>query len=86
MNTQPRPIKELLQVMLDNLDEFLSFGLCYLARRLWRRNLISGKEEEDIILNYIDLNGPEADDNGYCWPPFQIEPRRAWLKEQIEKL
>lgn len=86
-----RTTKELLEVMLENIDR-LESGLCYYAAALARNDIISYSEYEHII-KYLDACLPERKYRGrylnsldYSFPYGEKEPRIKWLKEQIDKL
>lgn len=85
---QSRPIKELLQLMLDK-PEWFSSGLCSWAATL---------DIEDVafhsLYNYIRSNRPAKytlrfgfteQTKGYWWPYGNIKPRIKWLKYHIKK-
>ncbi len=88
-----RSIKELLQLMLNNV-EHCDNGLCALRRKLFMLNLLN--DRESILLNnYIIKNRPSKfssinafmyrNDN-YYWEKTDITPRIKWLKKHIAKL
>ncbi len=97
-----RTIKELLELLREKLPTYLrtynSGGMCSVAYNLvWRDQISRG--ELDLLLDYINSNKPEElipalicpeapffDVNKHWWTPCSIEPRIAWLNEQIEKL
>lgn len=86
-----RTTKELLQVMLDNID-MLESGLCYYVAALSRNSIIS-YSEYDHLIKYLDACLPDRKYRGiyidrleYCFPYGEKEPRIEWLKQQIEKL
>ncbi len=84
-----RSIKELLQVMLDNLILFDN-GLCYWATELYHEELIS-YEERRILMNYIQNNKPSFSSitslvtGGYYWRAGKINPRIKWINKHINK-
>ena len=76
-----RPLKELLQVFLDNQDLF-ERGLCRWVMKLREEGLIK-REEEDCIDRLIE------EDLGfnlliYQWEKGIIEYRIDWLKENLK--
>jgi len=80
-----RTEKELLQLLLDNIDK-LETGLCYLTYFLWvYHNSISYDEKQKITL-YIELKAPKKRKDCFHWKPNEKQPRIEWLKSQIEKL
>lgn len=79
-----RTIKELLQLMLDNQDMFPD-GLCWWASALYNAQYISS-EEYTALKKYILENKPDHVDTRYWWRACDIEPRIAWIEEQIKKL
>lgn len=83
---EPRPIKELLQILLDNIDK-LDTGLCWLTHCLWNDGVISLRDAI-ILSDYIDESAPEGIDpcTYFIGDSGDKEPRIEWLKRQIEKL
>ena len=84
-----RTEKELLQVLLDNMDKFET-GLCLLSGALQRGKIITMTEEFSIF-RYIEGNAPKMNYNKvilsvYKWPKGEKQPRIDWLNEQIQKL
>lgn len=89
---QNRSIKELLQVMLDNQDSFIT-GLCHWVNKLY---FIDGKISVWELYQleiYIDKNKPmftwyslTGKSNAYWWKRGDIEPRIKWIKKHIKKL
>ena len=84
-----RTEKELLQVLLDNMDRFET-GLCHLTGILNIEGVITF-EEEFIIDEYVYENSPEEFyideyDIHYKWVKGEKQPRIDWLNEQINKL
>jgi len=81
--TVERPIKELLQIMVDNielLEKYGYFGFFDMMERLLELDKINWKEA-DRVINYIreDAHSP--------WNfASQLQPRLEWLNEQIAKL
>lgn len=70
-----KKIKKLLELMLDNIDNF-SLNIRLLNRRLFIDGLIS-KDEYTLICDFLDKNKPVYKDSS-----TQIK----WLKEEIEKI
>lgn len=84
-----RNIRELLQILLDNLnmmeDGGYTDGLCIVAWLLFIDSELIKQTEYYTIIYYIqDTFG--IDDNQYAFPAGEIEPRREWLIEQINSL
>lgn len=81
-----RKEKELLKLMLDNKDLFLT-GLCGWVVSMTENKIIT-VEEAVYILNYILLRIPHSRNwqQYYRWPEGQIEPRIAWINDQIKRL
>lgn len=93
-----RSIKELLEVMLDNKDLFMS-GLCMWSTSLYVRDIIS-YDEHIVLKNYIRSNRPPFYDNftifchtirrdnpayHYYWKDGKIKPRIKWIQKHIAK-
>ena len=77
-----RTEKELLQLILDNID-MLKTGLCNLTLRL----VMIGKmsyDEKIIINDYILNNAPN--EHIFWFELGYAPPRIEWLKQQIEKV
>ena len=90
---EPRTIKELLQLMLDNVN-LIEDGLCGLQTKLRCFDIITA-EERFLIHNYIDHNRPskfssiDAFKNRgslFYWERGAKEPRIKWLKNHIKKI
>lgn len=78
-----RSILELLKLLLSNID-MLERGLCHLILKLCVRNYITTKELR-ILRQYLIKNTPiEFEYDDFWWPKGEKEPRRKWLKKQIE--
>ena len=83
-----RTIKELLQILLDNIDciKIARYKcLCALILYLYCIDKITWKEYI-LIYKYIKNNIPINAWNPYGWKPRLILPRKKWLKEHIELL
>ena len=84
-----RSIKELLQVMLDNIEN-LSGGLCSLGFHMMAYKTITS-DELQLLLEYIIKNRPYnlyrifGIYKSYYWKPGKIKPRLRWLKRHIKK-
>jgi hypothetical protein len=80
-----RPIKELLELMLENIWMFRT-GLCMLSMSLYTWDIITG-EEYLALRAYISRNKPKrlySIDRDYYWQPGNEKPRIAWLNKHIE--
>jgi hypothetical protein len=86
-----RSIKELLQVMLDNQDDF-RIGLCIWANQLAIEELIVYDEWESLRI-YIDNNRPNkwSSLNAFSyrntplyWNSNNIKPRIKWIEKHIK--
>lgn len=79
-----RTKKELLQILLDNIDQLKS-GLCVLIIDLWDARVITRAEfnilDCHLESHWIDFR-PEP--GGYYWKIGDKEIRAEWLKKQIE--
>ena len=84
-----RSEKELLQVLLDNMDYFQT-GLCRVITHLYLVDQIKYNELY-LVRKYIRKNAPEMYDESGClsvfnWVKGEKQPRIDWLNEQIQKL
>jgi hypothetical protein len=86
-----RSIKELLQVMLDNQDDF-RIGLCIWANQLCFKRKIT-YEEYICLKNYIEDNRPSkwSSLNAFShrnmavyWNQSNIKPRIKWIQKHIK--
>lgn len=89
-----RPIKELLQIVLDDIKKPKSYygGICVIPMWKYLTKIII-KDELSELESYLENNLPEkkyssifGTKNAYCWPYGETEPRIKWLEEQINKL
>jgi hypothetical protein len=84
-----RSIKELLELMLDNVNmighsKTKSGGLCSAAYRLHLKYKLT-IAEFNLCIDYFKKNKPQGtSSNHYYWPVSEKEPRKAWLLEQIK--
>jgi len=81
-----RNIKELLQVMLSNINKINSWndGMCILAVKLLGEQIITN-DEYNCLLKHIKSNPPKNRyDNSYFFEPGQIQPRIEWLEKHIK--
>jgi hypothetical protein len=84
---QDRPIKELLELMLEH-QKLFETGLCLWSDSLFFSDKISFSEMHKLI-KYIKDNKPWTSFfrfSAYYWPIGQIEPRIEWINEHIKKL
>lgn len=93
--TEERPIKELLQLMLENQKLFIN-GLCSWKANLYLEDVIN-MEESIALAIFIDNNKPSKYSSfaaykhrnardGYYWQADNIKPRVKWLKKHISRL
>jgi hypothetical protein len=91
-----RPIKELLQLLLDTFkenDDLNKNGLCYLLQVMNDRGIIT-REEFHLVNNFIQANRPtsgkfyDADwkDTIHFWPPDDTKTRIEWMECLINEL
>lgn len=84
-----RPIKELLQIVLENVNRINEStgicGLCILSVTLMCEGVITRKEGL-LIETYVYKNTIKRKGSNYRFPIYKIEPRKKWLTEQISKL
>jgi len=86
MRIIPRSDKELLRVLLSNIDQ-LSNGLCWLCFELKGNGIISDSEH-DRLLQYISIHRPKTGvkfQKYYFWEKGEKESRIQWLKNEINK-
>ncbi len=84
---QDRPIKELLELMLEHKKLFEN-GLCLWCDSLFFFGKISFSEMCELK-KYIENNRPWTSIfrfSAYYWPIGQIEPRIEWINYHIKKL
>jgi hypothetical protein len=83
-----RKEKELLQLMLEHKNKF-GKGLCQWILEMYSMSIFSTEEYQKMD-RYICFYRPqriiEHDIDVYSWDPGLIEPRIAWIKEQIKRL
>jgi hypothetical protein len=88
-----RTIKELLQLMLEHQELFVS-GLCHWKGELWMKSLITFEENLSLgifIANnrpskYSSLDTYKYRNNLVFWKPCNIKPRIKWIKKHIARL
>lgn len=86
---KPRPIQELLQLMLDNFDEYFVTGLCGMIMNMYweSNNSAITKEEQEILFDYLTINAHRGlGDGSYWWKAGYAEPRIKYLKKHINLL
>jgi hypothetical protein len=84
---QDRPIKELLELMLEHKKLFEN-GLCLWCDCLFFSDKISFSEMSELK-KYIEKNKPWTSFfrfSAYYWSYGQIEPRINWINYHIKKL
>jgi len=83
-----RTIKELLEVLLENIDEINGLGLCKLVSTLYYSQMVS-LDEFYLVKRYIGEHKPENLHTRFgCvfyWTRGRKSPRIKWLKKHIEK-
>jgi hypothetical protein len=86
-----RSIKELLEIMLNNQQEF-SHGLCNWVFNL-RFEKIINHYESSLLMKYIKDNRPNKlssliafvnSNRGFYWERKDIKPRIKWIKKHIK--
>ena len=86
---KPRPIVELLRVMMEwcveNFEEYDCDGLCKAAEYATLREVIS-ESEMRVFNDYVDETRPRRSLSAFGWPPRELQPRLDWLQEQIDQL
>ena len=87
-----RTLKELLQITLDNLDEYWGlnsfYGLCFVNGELFVNSIIDD-EECDLLNEYFISHARKSKyyketGRGFIFEPKDKESRRAWLIEHIK--
>lgn len=58
-------------------------GLCYLTHLLRLEGKIYNNEE-DLLDEYVEDEGPSSLFNYFKWPRGDVKLRRKWLKDRIE--
>ncbi len=82
-----RTIKQLLEILLDDINESLIGAMCYNLESIYYRGIIN-TEEYDLISVYINNNCELTVCSGgvyYLAKPGLTEPRIKWLKQHIKK-
>ena len=86
-----KPIKELLELMLDQYQnnpdsDIRCKGLCYAVINVRYRDLIT-QEEERLLKRYLKENRPKYSRlTGFWWPKGKTAPRIEFLKKLISEL
>lgn len=87
-----RDTKELLQVMLEHQDLFVS-GLCEWTNHLYRRGRITYDEADELKI-YINKHRPSMfssidafkhRNKDYFWTWGDITPRIKWIEKHLAK-
>jgi hypothetical protein len=89
MKKEVRPIKSLLIILRDNVEENLKTGLCKLSDDLRRSKIITFKEFDRLYL-FINEKEPikgrfKRTNFTWYWSPGEKEIRIQWLNYQIKK-
>jgi hypothetical protein len=84
-----RPMKTLLIILRDNVEEKLVTGLCRLSDTLWNDKIID-LHEMQRLRSFIKRHEPKKGrykrtDLTYYWYPGQKNIRINWLNYQIRK-
>lgn len=79
-------MKDLFQKILDNFDNYFSYGLCSSVMLMAMEGLITWDEVELFFIEIDKLPNYELiGKKDYKWKSGEREPRIEWLKEQIKK-
>jgi len=76
-----RTEKEILQVILDNMDQFKT-GLCYLVDKLLNQGKLT-REDHSIWRKLIYRHTPKGHVGHCLWPVGEKQPRVEWMVKQI---
>lgn len=83
---------ELLKLMLEKIDDYIgvkapkNWGLCSMVQNFYIEKLITENEKFKILYR-IETAWPASVPLGHYWfLRGEIEPRKKWLKQQIEYL
>ena len=82
MKDTPRPLVELLTVMLDKFDQYFLTGLCWLGSDLETYGIIS-LAEYYAIEEYLERFASRYN-RSYWWDEGDPAPRKAWLRRRIK--
>ena len=82
--------KQLLQIMLYNIDELLVTGMCGMAKFEMPRAGLCTEKEGRKLFKYIHRNTPSSiigtkNHGWYWWSQEMIEPRKKWIRQQLKK-
>ena len=81
-----RDTKELLGIMLENIERIDNGGMCRLVDFLWLSGVIS-VDEAILLDDYLIQNEPtDRDISAFWFKRGEVEPRKKWLEEEIKKL
>ncbi|MCK9429209.1 MAG: hypothetical protein M0R17_04335 [Candidatus Omnitrophica bacterium] len=89
-----RNIKELLQIVRDNIDKYFSDynnGICIALQDLaWNEHI--SFEEMEYLEKFIQITKPSRPEwigdrirNGYGWEPGVLQPRLDYLDKYLSK-
>jgi hypothetical protein len=79
-----RTEKELWELVLK-YQNLYRFGLCRWVTDLHATDAITYAELE-FLRGKIKSYMPQPTYSGYCWQPFNIEPRINWINERIKQI
>jgi hypothetical protein len=79
MKNKPRKIKDLLELVLENINS-MTYHMCGLTMNMYEKEIISYYELATVRIYFQD-NCPKKQ-----WKLGEIEPRVNWLKEHIKLL
>jgi hypothetical protein len=79
-STPIRSISEILHIL--SKSDYLSYGLCVAAPRLYLEDKIS-KKEHWLLRKYISMHIPENCHSVYWWPKGEVQPRLDWINSHI---
>lgn len=81
MSIEEKQLKRTLVLLLRNVNKIGDSvdGLCHLSEVV-----ILNQRDYQYFSYFLELNLPAKNSIGFCWSKGQIEPRKAWLLEQIK--
>ena len=80
-----RTDKELINLLITNIDTHFMTGLCFMVYGL-KKSFIIFFNECDRIIDILKCELPVKNYYGYCWHVGDKAPRIEFLKQLIEKL
>lgn len=93
--SNPRDLKTLLELLLNNITNKSYNGLCHAVLSMWQLEHSISLEESIILKIFINSNRPKWYQRGYCfkqisdsyyWKTGDEKPRIKFLKHWIKKL